>query len=45
MSFFKKIFRFFAPQKPTDEVTEEIKKILKEDREITLKKRKKTLKK
>jgi len=33
MSFFKKIFRFFAPQKPTDEVTEEIKKILKEDRE------------
>ena len=33
MSFFKKIFRFFAPQKPTDEVTEEIKKVLKEDRE------------
>jgi|TARA_R110001583_G_scaffold49156_3_gene153965 hypothetical protein len=33
MSFFKKIFRFFAPQKSTDEVTEEIKKILKEDRE------------
>ena len=42
MSFFKKIFRFFAPQKPTDEVTEEIKKILKEDRErVSSEKRKK----
>ena len=45
MSFFKKIFRFFAPQKPTDEVTEEIKRLFEKEKEITLKKRKKTLKK